>query len=107
MKRFVWLSFDLGVKGDYEGMYRWLDYHGAKECGDSMAYFEYEYSGNFREAIKKDLNSNVQLDQRRNRIYIVWKSGTMVTGRFIVGSRRSAPWAGYSGAEEESDDTSS
>jgi hypothetical protein len=30
----VWISFDLGVRGDYEGMYAWLDTHNAKECGD-------------------------------------------------------------------------
>ena len=38
MKHFVWISFDLGVKGDYEGMYAWLDSKDAKECGDSTVH---------------------------------------------------------------------
>lgn len=44
MKKFVWVSFDLGVKGDYEGMYAWLDGCGAKECGDSVACFWYSHA---------------------------------------------------------------
>ena len=31
----IWISYDLGVRGDYEGLYAWLDSHGAKECGDT------------------------------------------------------------------------
>jgi hypothetical protein len=35
MNSAVWISYDLGVQADYEGMYAWLDEHQAKECGDS------------------------------------------------------------------------
>ena len=28
----IWLSFDLGISGDYEGMYAWLDDKNAQEC---------------------------------------------------------------------------
>lgn len=35
----IWLSFDLGVSGDYEGMYAWLDDKRAKECGSSVASY--------------------------------------------------------------------
>ena len=31
----VWISYDLGIRGDYEGLYAWLDSHRAKECGDA------------------------------------------------------------------------
>ena len=37
MKKFIWLSYDLGIGGDYESLYSWLDNHEAKECGDSVA----------------------------------------------------------------------
>ncbi len=47
MKASIWLSFDLGVLGDFEGMYEFLDSHGAQECGDSLATFSYEYKKNF------------------------------------------------------------
>jgi hypothetical protein len=38
----VWMSFDLGVKGDYEGLYRWLDARQARACGDSVALFFFD-----------------------------------------------------------------
>ena len=36
-----WLSYDLGVGGDYDGLYAWLDDHNAKPCGQSVAFFAY------------------------------------------------------------------
>lgn len=41
MKKAIWISYDLGVKGDYEGLYAWLDDHKAIECGDSVAFINY------------------------------------------------------------------
>ena len=35
----VWISFDLGVQGDYEGLYRWLDSFDARECGENLVLF--------------------------------------------------------------------
>jgi hypothetical protein len=29
-----WISFDLGLQGDYEPLYEWLDRHEALECGE-------------------------------------------------------------------------
>lgn len=29
--RTIWISYDLGVQGDYEGLYGWLDTHKARE----------------------------------------------------------------------------
>ena len=43
MNKALWLSYDLGVKGDYEGLYAWLDDHNAEECGNSVAFLHYEY----------------------------------------------------------------
>ena len=46
MESFVWMSYDLGVSGDYEGLYAWLDDHNAKECGNSVAWvFSFSYDG--------------------------------------------------------------
>ena len=33
-EQMIWLSYDLGVDGDYENLYAWLDHKEAKECGD-------------------------------------------------------------------------
>jgi hypothetical protein len=48
-----WLSFDLGVRGDYEALYEWLDALDAKECGDSVATF---LSPNTHEEIAEELS---------------------------------------------------
>ncbi|SFE71116.1 hypothetical protein [Thermoflexibacter ruber] len=41
-KKRVWISYDLGVIGDYESLYQWFDEQGAKECGLNIATFEVE-----------------------------------------------------------------
>ncbi|MFH1115168.1 MAG: hypothetical protein V1792_14760 [Pseudomonadota bacterium] len=38
MKKGVWIYFDLGINGDYEGMYEWLDKHNAHACGENFAF---------------------------------------------------------------------
>ena len=43
MGKFIWLSYDLGIRGDYESLYSWLDDHEAKECGDSVAFLSFLY----------------------------------------------------------------
>jgi len=42
MKKAVWISYDLGIKGDYQGLYSWLDDHDAIECGNSVAFIQFE-----------------------------------------------------------------
>ena len=103
-----WLSYDLGINGDYDGLYRWLDSHGAKECGSSMAYISnYEYEGTLDKAINGSLSQAVQIS-KRSRIYLVLKlPGTDAPkGLFLFGGRRPAPWDGYapSASGEESDE---
>ena len=45
MESIVWMSYNLGVTGDYEGLYAWLDEHNAKECGNSVAWFSFSHEG--------------------------------------------------------------
>ena len=105
MKHFVWVSFDLGVKGDYEGMYAWLDSHKAKECGDSVACFWYEHSGELLEDIKSDLSKRVEIDTKKNRIYVIRLVEGKMKGAFLFGRRRSAPWTGVAANGEQGEDT--
>lgn len=53
MKKTIWLSYDFGVKGDYESLYAWLDNHGAKECGNNSAALEYDVNENVAAALQK------------------------------------------------------
>lgn len=98
MKKRYWLSFDLGLHGNYEDLYEWLDQGGAKECGDSVATF---LSDKTREEIAQELSQILGPDKKA-RVYLInLKQG----GKFMIGRRKAAPWAGHSPqaveAEEE------
>ena len=41
MKKAIWISYDLGIKGDFQGLYAWLDDHDGIECGNSVAFIQY------------------------------------------------------------------
>lgn len=95
-KKVFWISFDLGIKGDYDSLFTWLDKLEALECGSHMAAVVYEYTGEFLEVLKKDIEENVETN-RRTRIYIAFKdeSTKKLRGRFLFGNRKSPKWAGY------------
>ena len=63
-----WLSFDLGLTENYEGLYRWLDNLEAKECGDSVATFT---SDKTVEHIRKELR---RILEESARVYLVYTS---------------------------------
>lgn len=98
MKFRYWLSFDLGLRGNFEDLYEWLDTIDAKECGDSVATFVTEKN---REQITEELST---LLGEKARVYIIGKFDGKVRGRFIVGKRKRAPWAGYGGFIPEAED---
>lgn len=104
MKTTVWISYDLGVNGDYEGLYSWLDDHGAKECGTSVAYLTYKHPGDLMATLKDDIKDMVSLD-KRSRIYVVRKDGERIRGSYLVGRRRAAPWEGYGEINDDTDDS--
>jgi hypothetical protein len=108
-RRGIWISYDLGVKGDYEGLYQWLDERNAKECGQSLAFFYWETeSKDPADEIKSSLREAIEVD-KKTRIYVIRRlpAGTM-RGSFIVGNRKANPWVGSAGkaspAEEENAD---
>ena len=104
MRAFVWLSFDLGVQGDYEGLYEFLDRHKAKECGDSLACFSYETEDKLPDALTSDIRAAISVTAK-TRIYIIWMVGVKVKGRFIIGQRRNPPWTGYASSDEQETDS--
>ncbi len=96
MKNAIWIAFDLGVRGDYEGIYTWLDQKAARECGDNLAFLIYEYSGEFLKALTDDLSESIEIT-KRTRIYAVYRDPKTkkLKGSFVVGGRKAAPWTGY------------
>jgi uncharacterized protein with PhoU and TrkA domain len=83
-----WLSYDLGLQGEFDQLFGWLDRQQAKECGDNVATFQSEKT---RSELTRELLA--LLDLKRNpRIYIIsMKQG----GKWICGKRKVAPWTGY------------
>jgi hypothetical protein len=106
MMKTIWMSYDLGVKGDYSSLYRWLDNHNAVECGDSLACFKIDIQNDEKvpDILEVDIGSQVELS-KSDRIYIIWKSTDGINkGRFLFGKRKAAPWHGYGDTETDEDD---
>lgn len=108
-KKAIWISFDLGIKGDYSGLYTWLDNKNAVECGNGLAYINLDVSQYPTKASTQELIEHVQQDlldniaiAKSDRLYIIWKdnSTNKVKGEFITGSRKQAPWEGYGGSNK-------
>lgn len=114
MKRRLWLSYDLGLNGDYPGLYRFLDNHEAQEIGNSAATFMFECDADdddefidiLKESIVNSLNSTNNV-----RIYVIraqrddGKIISRVTGSFLLGRRKSNPWEGYGDNANQEDDS--
>lgn len=107
MVRRFWVSFDLGLQGNYDSFYKWLDRQdykdlgdrlGAKECGDNVATF---VSDGSREMIAKQIKT-ILGPGRKARVYIITlKEG----GRFFLGGRKLPPWKGYAEVEDSGEET--
>jgi len=100
----IWLSYDLGIKGDYPGLYKWLDTLKAKECGNSVAYFKYSYNSDLADELRKDLEENIDFSNG-DRIYIIFtrindKGKSSTVGKFIINNRKGSPWEGYAPLDE-------
>jgi len=86
-------------------MYKFLDAHHAKECGDSVAFLQFEYESGLVAKLKKELSKFVRLDARA-RVYVVFPdSSGKIKGRFLKGSRKQSPWTGYATIESDEEDS--
>jgi hypothetical protein len=91
----VWISFDLGLDGDYASLFEWLDANNAVECGEGFARVpEYEYGADVVETLRKSLSGAMTVG-KRTRIYVIFTRGNKARGEWLFGGRRRAPWEGY------------
>lgn len=96
----LWLCYELGLKGDYSGLFRWLDNHDAIECGAGMAFVKYDTNktsaAEIFEELKNELNDHVNFS-KNDRIYVIVKdeASNKAKGRFIFGARKQSPWEGF------------
>ncbi len=97
MKRRYWLSFDLGLQGNYENLYEWLDNMEANDCGGNTATF-------VTDKTVKTLQEDLKFLDEKARIYIVFyhPDKKSFVGRFILGKRKRPQWAGFGGPAFES-----
>jgi len=110
MERY-WISFDLGLQGDYRPLFEWLDRQDAKEhgdgegaqdCGENVATF---MSDKTTVQIQKELSALLSKQKENGRVYLIGRyEGVKYSGRFILGKRRkSPPWKGFAEVESTGD----
>ena len=66
MEKTIWISYDLGINGDYENLYAWLDNKDAQDCGDSVAVLRHEIENGedvFR-ILKRELEDCVSFNKK-------------------------------------------
>jgi hypothetical protein len=105
MQKSIWLSYDLGIKGDYEGLYQWLDSLNAVECGNSIAFFKMDIAEgeDLVEKLKSAITANVAI-KNGERFYLIYrKADKNIAGKYIIGNRKSNPWTGYKEQPAEED----
>ena len=105
MKKAIWISYDLGIGGDYDGLYRWLANREAVECGDGLAFFSYQPkdAGNLLNELKDEIEVNVRVNNK-TRIYCIRKAGDKIKGAFLFGTRKGNPWEGYGDVDKGVED---
>ena len=109
MKKAIYLSYDLGLKGDYNGLYIWLDSLQAKECGNNLALFQLELDDEDLDVVygklKSAIRDNVKLASN-DRIYIIIRDHEgLIKGKFLFGGRKNSPWDGFSSPQDEGEDS--
>jgi hypothetical protein len=92
----IWLSFDMDIPCDGEGLYVWLDLHAAKACGRGFAFLHYSYENDLKRELAEDLRRSIELSPRAS-FYLVCvdPEDQKFKGSFIIGRRGSTPWHGY------------
>jgi hypothetical protein len=106
MKSAIWICYDLGVRGNYSGLYAWLDEHSAQECAASVAFLVYEHSEDSPlQPIRQEMNKLFS-DTNRVRIYLIYRESKTkkMKGVFVLGSRQAPPWTGYAARPSPADE---
>lgn len=100
----VWITFDLGNDGDYEGLYAWLDAHDANGCGESVAVLAYDCEGSIPDKIRDDLTLSIGVDAD-TVVYVIYRDPTTNENRgaFIFGERSVPVWNGFASSPRNVD----
>ena len=76
-------------------VYTWLDTKSAVECGDSLAFFPFDYNTDLVTELTTALHGSIRMTPA-SRFYVIYrKEDGKHSGKFIVGKRKPPPWSGF------------
>jgi hypothetical protein len=89
------------LKGDYRGLFTWLDKMETEECGNNIGVFIRDFPSDkmndIATLLKEEISGAVKLDPS-DRIYVFMENENGdLRGRFLFGMRKRAPWEGFAG----------
>ena len=104
MKRPIFISYDFGMKGDYDGLFKWLDENKAEERGYGIGFIkEYNYKENsiktdidFLRFVRSELKKRIKIGSS-DRLYMIWNSleSSKIKAGFLFGKSKQSPWTGF------------
>ena len=115
----LYINYDLGIRGDYKGLYRWLDKNKAEERGNAYALIKkYDFPDSeltgvtgfkeknlkFIKFIKDDILKFATIG-KSDRIYMTFNTIEIrnLGGVFLFGRNQASPWEGYYQEDSDSD----
>lgn len=104
MEAYVILTYDLGISGDYKGLFKFMDSHEAIETAGNTGVFKFQYKANLKEELKSEIEKYVKINEG-DRIYCFSKpvNENNFFGFFVAGGRVTPPWKGFSQERVEQD----
>lgn len=99
-RKAIWLTYDFGLKGDFTGLFTFLDNKDAIECGSGVAFFFYPTEKEDWKEICEEIMTELKLAANistSDRIYIIVKDykANLIKGTFVNGARKQSPWEGF------------
>lgn len=103
MNKTIFITYDFGMKGDYEGLFKWLDEHNAEERGYGIGIIKkYNYNSliktdiEFLKSVRIELKNKIKISSN-DRIYMIWNSieENKIAAGFLFGKSKQSPWTGY------------
>lgn len=105
----IFVTFDFGMKGDYDGLFKWLDENNAEERGYGVARIpSYNLDKNITtdlavlKSVRETLKERINIGNS-DRIYLMWPSleKKSLAAGFAFGKQKQAPWEGFAHNTED------
>lgn len=111
MKLHFYINFDFGLRGDYKGLYKWLDKNNAEERGNGYALIrkyefpekELEGASGYKEKnqrlityLRTEIKEFAEIGPS-DRIYMTFVPLELgkLGGIFLFGKKQASPWEGH------------